>query len=410
MLTVLKRPDFRLLFIGTAASIIGDSLMFLTLAIWVKDLTGSDGAAGLTMLFLGAPVLLAPLAGMFVDRVRFRPFLILANLGNAVVLLPLAFVGGPDDVWLIYLTASLLGIGGVLDNPALNGLRKLLLPPDLLAEANGATQTVQQGMRLVGPIAGAGIYLALGGFAVAIVDAASFLIAAGAIALLKVRQPRRETEPSHWYTELTAGIRFIATEAALRRAVIGLFLAAASLGAVEVVGFALTDDGLGQEPEFIAVIVTVMGVGGLTGGILAARIVKRIGELTAEALALLAVGATFAVWAVPTVPSVLAAAVLIGLAMPVLIVADNTLIQKLSPPHLIGRVSAASDLCFTAPQLASLGAGAILVTLVDFRLILAGMALLMLAAGCYIFTGRHLTAPGAEQRSADSEATAGPTA
>lgn len=286
MLTVLKRPDYRLLFIGTSASIIGDTLLFLTLGIWVKDLTGSDGAAGLTMFFLGAPILLAPLAGMLVDRVKFRPFLIWANIGNAVVLLPLAFVSGPDTVWLIYLVAVLLGLGSILDSPALNGLLKLLLPEDLFVEANGATQTVKQGLRLVGPIAGAGIYLALGGFAVALIDAASFLVAAGAIALLKVRQSTREPRRSHWITEMTAGFRFIAAEGALRRAITGLFIAAAGLGAIEVIGFALNDKGLGMEPAFISVIVTVMGVGGLTGGVFAARFVKKVGELAAEAVGL----------------------------------------------------------------------------------------------------------------------------
>lgn len=393
MLTVLKRPDFRLLFIGTAASLIGDSLMFLTLAIWVKDLTGSDGAAGMTMLFLGAPVLLAPLAGMLVDRVRFRPFLICANLGNAVALLPLAFVSGVDDVWLIYLTAVLLGLGSVLDNPALNGLRKLLLPEKLLAEANGATQTVQQGLRLVGPIAGAGIYLAFGGLAVALVDAASFLVAAGAIALLRVRQPRRETVASHWFAELTAGFRFIGGDVVLRRAVAGLFLVASSVGAVEVIGFALTDAGLGREPEFVSVIVTAMGVGGLTGGILAARIVNRVGELAAQSAAMLAIAVCFAVWAVPTLTGVLAAAVLLGLALPVLIVADNTLIQKRSPENLIGRISAASDVCFMVPQMASLATGAVLVTVVDYRVLLAVMAGVMCVAGGVAFFGRDLTAP-----------------
>lgn len=393
MLTVLKRPDFRLLFIGSAASIIGDSLMFLTLAIWVKELTGSDGAAGMTMLFLGAPVLLAPVAGMIVDRLRYRPFLIWANLGNAVVLLPLAFVSGAETVWLIYLTAVLLGIGSILDTPALTGLRKLLLPRELLAEANGALQTVQQGMRLIGPVAGAGIYLAFGGFAVAVVDAVSFFVAAGAIALLTVNQPARVATANRWLSELTAGFRFVAGDAALRRAVAGLFLGASAIGAIEVIAFALTDTGLGLEAPFISVIVTAMGVGGLTGGILAARIIARIGELAAEAFALLAVAATFAVWAVPTLPSVLAAAVLAGFALPLLIVADNTLIQKRSPQHLVGRVAAVSDLFFAGPQLASMGAAAVLVTMVDFRLLLAIMAGVVAVAGGYIFWGRKLTAP-----------------
>lgn len=44
---------------------IGDSLMLIVLAIWVKGLTGSNGAAGLTFFFMALPLLAAPVAGIF---------------------------------------------------------------------------------------------------------------------------------------------------------------------------------------------------------------------------------------------------------------------------------------------------------------------------------------------------------
>lgn len=393
MRTVFKRPDYRLFFIGSAASLVGDSLMLLVLAIWVKDLTGSDGAAGFTMFCLAAPVLLAPLAGWLVDRVMHRPFLIVANVVNALFLLPLVFVRDESDVWIIYLVAFLLGIGSIADGPAVNGLLKNLLPADLLVEANSATQTVKQGVRLVGPLIGAGLFAAAGGFTVAVVDAASFLVAAIAIAALKVRQDKPERSELRWLAELSAGFRYLAGDAVLRRALTGLCLGATALGAVESVGFALNDKGLHQPPEFISVIVTAMGIGGLAGGLIATWVIRRIGELAAEGLALLLIALTFAVWIVPTIPSVLLAAPVVGLSLPILFVADNTLIQRRSPNRLIGRVSSASDLLFTVPNLASLAAGALLVSLVDYRLMFAVMAAIMAAAGFYLYLGRRLTSP-----------------
>ncbi|MEU4676540.1 hypothetical protein [Micromonospora sp. NPDC023737] len=82
-------------------SLIGDSAMLLACGIWVKDLTGSDGAAGLTFLFLALPALLAPLAGLLADRLRRGRLLVATNLAGAVVLLPLLAVRSPDQVWLI---------------------------------------------------------------------------------------------------------------------------------------------------------------------------------------------------------------------------------------------------------------------------------------------------------------------
>lgn len=58
---------------GLTASMLGDSLMLIVLSMWVKSLTGSNAAAGLTFLWLTAPALLAPLFGYVVDRIRRRP-------------------------------------------------------------------------------------------------------------------------------------------------------------------------------------------------------------------------------------------------------------------------------------------------------------------------------------------------
>jgi hypothetical protein len=63
MRAVLRLPDFRLLFAGLAASMVGDALMVLVYAIWVKRLTGSSGAAGLVTLFMALPYVVAPLGG-----------------------------------------------------------------------------------------------------------------------------------------------------------------------------------------------------------------------------------------------------------------------------------------------------------------------------------------------------------
>jgi MFS family permease len=106
MRAVLRLPDFRLLFAGLSASMVGDALMLLVYAIWVKSLTGSSGAAGLVTLFIALPYVATPLGGRLVDRFRRRPFLVVANLASALMLLPLLAVRTARDVWIIYLVAG----------------------------------------------------------------------------------------------------------------------------------------------------------------------------------------------------------------------------------------------------------------------------------------------------------------
>ena len=61
--TTFRTPGFGRLFAGLTASMFGDSLMLIVLSMWVKTLTGSNGAAGLTFLWMTAPALVAPCSG-----------------------------------------------------------------------------------------------------------------------------------------------------------------------------------------------------------------------------------------------------------------------------------------------------------------------------------------------------------
>jgi len=145
------QPGFRLLFSGLLASMVGDSLMLIVLAVWVKDLTGSNGAAGLTFFFLAIPALVAPLIGMVVDRFRRRTLLFWGNLVSAFAVAPLFLVHDRDDVWIIYLVAFLYGISFIALPAGISGLLKEMLPEELLVDANASLSTSKEALRLVGP-------------------------------------------------------------------------------------------------------------------------------------------------------------------------------------------------------------------------------------------------------------------
>ena len=140
--------------------------VYLTLAIWVKDLTGSDAAAGLVFLFLGLPAFLAPVAGHVADRFSRRRLVVIANLVGALGVLSLVFVRDAGDVWIVYVVTFGYGLLTYLTSACASGLIKDLVPDDGLAAANGLLATIDQGLRLLSPLAGAGLYAAFGGTAV----------------------------------------------------------------------------------------------------------------------------------------------------------------------------------------------------------------------------------------------------
>ncbi|MFV2100053.1 MFS transporter [Micromonospora sp. LOL_024] len=398
MRNVLSRPDFRLLFGGLMASMVAESILLLALAIWVKDLTGSDGLAGATIFVILAPRMLAPLVGWVVDRYPRRPFFVATNLVMALLLTPLFAVRGAGDMWIIYGVAALYGLANLTVGAVLSRLIRELVPSELLGEANGALQTARQGLRLIGPLLGAGLYVALGGWMLAAVGMAGFLVAAAVVGAPRTVGSSTESADGsatarRWPAELVAGLRHLADEPALRRALVGYGLGSLVMGFTESLIFAYVDRGLGRDPAFVGVLLTVQGMGGLVGGLLSAAALRRVGELGTLAGGVALFGPAALMLAYPNLWLGFVAVLMAGLSLPLTLVGLHTLIQRRTPPELLGRVAAAADAVVRCPQAFSVGAGALLVGVLDYRLSFALVGLATLLAGNYLWRSRHLTPP-----------------
>ncbi|MGN9812157.1 MFS transporter [Micromonospora sp. BQ11] len=395
MRTVLCRPDFRLLFGGLVASMTAESILLLALAIWVKELTGSDGMAGATIFAIIAPMTLAPLVGWFVDRYPRRPFFVVTNIVTAVLLTPLFLVSDRSEVWIIYAVGALYGLSYITLSAVLNGLIRQLVPVELLAEANGVLQTVRQGLRLVGPLAGAGLYAAVGGWMLALVGMAGFLAAAAVVGALRVTETPPSGRELRWPAELGAGIRHLSREPALRRALVGYGLGSLVMGFSESLIFAYVDQGLRRDAAFVGVLVAVQGIGGLVGGLVSPAVVRRAGEVGTLAAGVACFGPAALALTYPTLWLGFTGVLLAGVSLPLTMVGLHTLIQRRTPPGLIGRVAAAGEAVVSGPQAFSIGAGALLVGFLDYRLLLVAVGVAALLAGAYLWHGRTLSPPPA---------------
>jgi len=381
---LLAHRDARFYLAGQALSTVGDNALWLAMGIWVKILTGSSSAAGLVFFAFTCGILLAPVTGLVADRVRRRPLLIGANLAAAAGVCSLLLVQGRGQVWLIYPVMFGYGALSSLIYSAQTALLAVMLPADLLGEANSLLQMAAMGLRVVSPLLGAGLLAWAGPLPVVLLDAATFVAAAGAVAALRVREPAPAPAAAHWRAELVAGIRYVGHTAVLRRLLIAGVIALLVFGFFETVPFTVIGQGLHRAPAFLGVLEAVMGIGALAGGAMAAPVMRRTGERTLVALALAVAAAACLLLILPSLPVVLAAMGLLGVGIVWVNVGAITLIQRRTPPALLGRVDAALTIAITVPQTASIALGAALVAVVDYRLLLATMAVVIVAAAAYL--------------------------
>jgi len=401
---LLAIPNARWYLGGQSFSLFGDVALWLAMGIWVKELTGSSGQAGLTFFFFGLATLLSPLAGLVVDRLRRRPVLIWANIAGAVIILGLLFVHGRGQVWLIWMIAFLYGTVYSFLSSAQSGLLVTMLDDDLLGDANGYLQTVREGLRLFGPLTGAALFAAFGGGTVAIMDSATFVIAAGALCMVHVDEPKPTPTEQHRWAEVTAGVRHIWRHVVLRQVVLTTALACLVIGFFESISFAIVGQGLHRTPPFLGVLIAVQGIGALAGGIMSARSVRRLGEgpIVGIGLLMLAAGAVLMMFA--DLPAVFAGAIVLGASLPLIIVAFMTLLQRRTPNELQGRVSSAADTLTSVPQTASIAVGAVLVSQVNYRYLLASIAVVVTLAAVYLLTRQEQWVRRPEGNGAESAA------
>jgi MFS family permease len=389
MKSLLHRRDIRLLLGGQSLSMFGDWAMIIALAVWARVLTGSNAEAGLVFLCFGVTGMIAPLGGLVVDRLPKRPLMIATHVALAGVMCLLLLVHARAQMWLLYTVTVLYGLGGDVFDAARSSMLKAMLPDELLGEANGILQSVREGLRIVAPIAGAGLFAAFGGHVVALVDAATFVGSAATLVVLPFSEPVIAPREHHVLRELSAGVAHIARTKLLRELTIGVCAAMLVIGFSETLVFAVATNGLHRSAAFIGVMETFQGAGAILGGLTAAMLMRRIGDVRLAGLGLSLFGVAAFGLLVSSVAAVLPAGAVAGTGIAWAVVALVTAYQRRSPQHVQGRVMAAANMFFSVPQTASIAVGAVLITLIDYRVEIVVVAVVTLAAAAYLVTRRY---------------------
>ncbi|WP_064445611.1 MFS transporter [Micromonospora sp. NBRC 110037] len=327
---------------------LGGSAMALVSGIWILDLTGSTGLAALAGLCVYAPTLAGPWLGGLLDRVPRRPLVVGVNLALAGTLLSLLAVRGPGQAWLIYAVSLAYGIGYVLVDAGETALLPAAVPPARLADVNGWRSSVQEGVKLVAPLAGAGLYAWRGGHVVAVLAAVVPLLVAALYGALRLARAA-SAPPTAPAVGLRAGLAALLARRAVR---VPVALAAASIAMSGFTTAALYDvvvTGLGLPSTFLGVLAGAQGGGSLLAGLVVGRLIRRHGEITVGVAGAVLFAAGCLGRCLPWWPGTVAASVVIGVGLPWTLVAAVTAVQTYTPREMLGRVAGTANTVMFGP-------------------------------------------------------------
>ncbi|MBO3101560.1 MFS transporter [Cellulomonas fengjieae] len=349
--SLVHHPDFRRLWAGDALGQLGAQLTGVALPIFaVQQLAATEWEMGvLTAAEYAAFLVIGLPAGAWVDRMRKRRVLVVADLVRAAVLATVVVTAftGHASIPLLVVAALVISAATVFFDVSHQSYIPGLVGLEHLVEGNSKLQATASVAQVVAPALGGVLLRVIAAPALIAITAASYLVSAFAVG--RIRQ--RETPPDPatrrpLRVEIAEGLRFVVHEPYLRRIVVCTSLGnlAGALSAAVTVIYVLRT--LDLDTAAFGAIVSAGAVGGLLGAVVAGRLAQWVGEgrtiplaalLMAPAAALTPLAST---GILPAAALLIAGGALFGFAVIVYNVAQVSFRQRVCPPPLLGRMNA----------------------------------------------------------------------
>jgi MFS family permease len=203
----LTDPRFRLFWIGSTASTVGDALMPVTLVFAILSVGGSTSDIGMVLATsIAVRVLLLVIGGTLADRLPRRLLMVGCDVVLAVVQIAVGILlfTGQGSIGLLLTASVLYGAASAMSKPAMTGLVPQTITKDRLQQANALVSISRSTAHIIGP-ALAGLLVAAGSPALTyLIDAGTFMVSAVTLVLLKIAPVARDKKES-FLQDIAAG-------------------------------------------------------------------------------------------------------------------------------------------------------------------------------------------------------------
>lgn len=282
---LLRHADFKRLWAADALSQAGTQVTAIALPLLlIKVLDAGPFEVGLLTTFEFLAFLLVGLpAGVWVDRMRRRNVLMVADLVRGLLYgsLPLAWALDALTLVQVYAVALVAGVCTVFFDVAYQSYLPHLVGRDNLVEGNAKLQGTQSVAQVAGPTVGGVLVQVLTAPYAILVDAASYLWSAVWVLSIRSREPRPERAPDrHLGREMKEGLAFVLGNRLLRAitactATANLFT---NVGMTVFVVLLASASGLNLSAGTIGLLFSATAVGGVLGAMVARRFAGWVGQ------------------------------------------------------------------------------------------------------------------------------------
>jgi MFS family permease len=342
-LQALKYRNFRLFLGGQLISIVGNYIQTIAQAWLVYRLTGSAALLGL-VAFSGqiSIFVLAPISGVVADAKSRKHILFATQVAPMLLsfLLAALTLSGRVQVWHVFTVAALMGIVNAFDFPVRQAFVAELVPREDLISAVTLNSSMINSARTIGPGIGGLLVAGVGEGWCFLGNALSFVAVIIGLLMIKSTAARKKT-PQHFRAGVAEAFNFVRHTGPVGALLVLLGLISFTGLRYEILMPVYVKEMLHGGPTQFGLLMGASGIGAIFGSLILAMFsnVRTLGDWAALAaagfggsLVLLSFSHSFAL-------SVLVM-LLIGFTMVTGLDASNTLVQRIVPDELRGRVMA----------------------------------------------------------------------
>jgi MFS family permease len=395
--TLLSNGSFVALWIGQIVAQTGDPFRQMALQIIVFEQTGSSGALAVLATVMALPTLVVgPIAGVLVDRWPRRSVMLFSHAARAALVTVLVLSPNVPTVYAISVATATIASFYM---PARNAILPNLVHKDDVLKANSFSLTTGTLLMMASPALAAIVIGWLGSTVALAVNAASFALAAVAVFFIRVRPAstpavsRMATAERAWLGEMLEGARFV-RQSPVISGIIALF-------AIQTIGFAvvpvlqvvLVTQGLGLPANHLGYLMAVFAVGMLAGGFATPWISHRVRPTLLITLSCIGYGVFFLLLSISEpLPLVYLWLATMGMCEAALSVAVPSLLQRIVPDELRGRVFSVQNTTLTLMMVIGMAIAGMAAEVLPVRTVFACGAVISILGGLLgfrLFAGVH---------------------